>query len=186
MDFRLQLTNAAAGLYATPKGKNTIFSALNLQSQFSSSNMHLWGPDGTIKRYEGPEEIIRDFCPARLRFYELRKESLERKLTATVTELQNKHRFCSMVVDGSLNLFRKNRADVEQMLSSLEFDPHPERGGFAYLTGTSLMDLTSEKLEDLAAKLAARSQQLKELIGKTPQALWADDLTELRAKLVQR
>ena len=97
VDFRLQLTNSAAGTYGTPKGKTMINNALKLEARFGTSNIHLWGPEATIKRYGGPEEIIRDFLPARLALYETRKMEMQRRLEATVLELSNKHRFCEMV-----------------------------------------------------------------------------------------
>ncbi len=160
--------------------------ALNLVARFGSSNIHLWGPDGTIKRYAGPAEIIEDFFVARLRFYELRKEALQKRLAAAVQELGNKHRFAGMVADGSLVLFRKSRAEVEAALAKLAFDPHPERGGFQYLLGTSIVDLTAERLADLKSKLDARSAELQRLQQMTPRQLWKEDLLHLRAGLVQR
>jgi hypothetical protein len=139
VDFRLQLTQSAALAFTSPKGKIRIEGALNLVARFGSSNMHLWGPDGTIKRYNGPSDIIEDFFAARLRYYELRKEALSKRLGAAVTELANKHRFAGMIVEGSLALFRKSRAEVEAALAAHAFDPHPERGGFQYACSSSLV-----------------------------------------------
>ena len=128
---------------------------------------------------------MRDFLPARLELYESRKQEMERKLSAIVVELGNKHRFCSMVVDGSLNLFKKKRVDIEALLDTEGFALHPERGSYAYLTGTSILDLTAEKLSDLADKLASKETELTVLQGKTAKDLWVQDLSELR-ELVAR
>ena len=127
-----------------------ILAALNLDARFSTTNMHLWGPEGGIKRYDSPEQIMDDFFPVRLRFYERRKEELERRLGLLVRELGNKHRFCKLVVDGEVVLFRKSRGDIEALLEQHGFERHPERGGYGYLTGTSVLDLSAERLDDLA------------------------------------
>ena len=155
-------------------------------ARFGSSNIHLWGPEGTIKRYAGPADIIEDFFVARLKFYELRKEALQKRLGAAVRELANKHRFAGMVVDGSLVLFRKSRAEVEAALTALAFDVHPERGGFQYLLGTSIVDFTAERLAELKSKLEARAAELQKLQQMTPRMLWKEDLRQLRDGLVQR
>jgi DNA topoisomerase-2 len=182
----LQLTQSAALSYATPNGKARVEAALNLVGRFASSNIHLWGPGGTIKRYAGPAEIIEDFFVARLRFYELRKEALQKRLVAAVKELGNKHRFAGMVADGTLVLFRKSRAEVEAALVGLRFDPHAERGGFQYLLGTAIVDFTADRVAELKSRLDARSAELARLQQMTPRQLWKEDLVHLRAGLVQR
>ena len=161
MDFRLKLTNHASNRFATPKGKEQIIAALNLVSRFKTSNMHLWGPDGTIKRYNSPQEVIRDFFPVRLKYYEERKKRLEEHLGRVLMDLQNKHRFCKMVIDGSLKLFKKSKKEIEQILKDLGFAM--QNKSFSYLLGISMLDLTTDRLVELEKKLELREKELEGL-----------------------
>lgn len=44
-----------------------------LVTKVSTTNMMCFGFDGTIKKYESPEEILEEFYPIRLAFYQKRK-----------------------------------------------------------------------------------------------------------------
>jgi DNA topoisomerase-2 len=145
--------------------------------------MHLWGPEGTIKRYNSPQEIMEDFFPVRLKFYESRKQRLEDNLTRLLTDLENKHRFCKMVIDGSLKVFKRSKAEIEATLTELGFAM--QNKSFSYLLGISMLDLTADKLVDLEKKLDTRRKELEVLAKKTPRALWKDDLRQLEKKLAK-
>lgn len=44
-----------------------------LNTKISTSNMICFDFDGKIKKYNSPEEIIEDFYPKRLAYYQMRK-----------------------------------------------------------------------------------------------------------------
>ena len=44
-----------------------------LTTKISATNMILFDFEGKIKKYETPEEILEDFYPARLSYYQKRK-----------------------------------------------------------------------------------------------------------------
>lgn len=56
-----------------------------LTSKISTSNMICFDFDRKIKRYESPEEILEDFYPVRLAYYQKRKVSVCQSLISYLT-----------------------------------------------------------------------------------------------------
>ena len=58
-----------------------------LTSKINTSNMICFDPEGKIKKYNSPEEIIEEFYPKRLAYYQKRKARKHRlfeRYTATI------------------------------------------------------------------------------------------------------
>jgi len=77
---------------------------LHLKSTITTTNMHLFDASGKLKKYESPEEILRDFAKVRLELYGKRKEYCIQKLQKEVATLTDKAKFIRLVVDGELEI----------------------------------------------------------------------------------
>ena len=55
--------------------KQGLHEFFRLTSRINTSNMICFGFDGKIKKYDSPEEILEDFYPMRLAYYQKRKVS---------------------------------------------------------------------------------------------------------------
>lgn len=53
-----------------------------LSNRLGTNNMHLFGPDRVIKKYDNPEQIIEDFYEIKLELYKKRKNLLYLVLAA--------------------------------------------------------------------------------------------------------
>jgi DNA topoisomerase-2 len=53
--------------------KEGLLSYLKLTTTISTANMMCFDPEGRIKKYSSPEEILEEFYPRRLEFYQKRK-----------------------------------------------------------------------------------------------------------------
>ena len=62
-------------------------------STMTTSNMHLFNADGKITKYDEPTDIIEEFYPLRLQFYEKRKAALLDTMGFELKKLDNKTRF---------------------------------------------------------------------------------------------
>ncbi|KAI4333104.1 hypothetical protein L6164_017951 [Bauhinia variegata] len=98
-----------------------------LTSTISTSNMHLFDQEGKIKKYDNPEQILEEFFPLRLEYYERRKkhklDSLERHLLV----LGNKVRFILGVVNGEIIVSNRKKADLFMELQRKGFTPMPRK-----------------------------------------------------------
>lgn len=67
--FKVEMT--AAGMKAAEaQGLENYF---KLTSNISTSNMMLFDSDGRIKKFSSAEEVIEDFYPIRIKYYQMRK-----------------------------------------------------------------------------------------------------------------
>eukprot|EP00466_Bigelowiella_natans_P005266 jgi/Bigna1/57499/fgenesh1_pm.16_\ len=175
--------------------------SLKLTGSVSVSNMVLFDANGQLRKYAGPEDILREFYDLRLSFYGKRKEYLLNKLSDIVEKLQNKVRFVKAVIDGDVVIQRKKKNDIlEQLIeqgyrafnksekrgiaSEVEEDDHDDNdvkdasGGYDYLLGMKLWSLTYEKIEQLEAELREKGEEL-DILERTPvKQLWINDIDD--------
>lgn len=171
-----------------------LYTKFKLVSKISISNMMLFGADGAIKKYDGPEDIVHDFFTARLDLYKKRREYLLRVAEAELRRMSNKARFILSVVDGDLVLNNRKRADIEQELEQKGFDKltnqkkslsasdealdgeNDATKSYEYLLGMSLSSLTLEKVEALKRQEDECKKEVEILTSTTEAQMWRDDL----------
>ncbi|KAG0015996.1 DNA topoisomerase 2 [Entomortierella chlamydospora] len=173
-------------------------SKFKLLSSVSTSNMVCFDPQGRIKKYNTPEEIVQEFYDLRLNYYRKRKEHLIDVYTKQWTRLDNKVRFILMIISGELQVQnRKKTLIIEDMrmkgftpVSDLDLeidvveDPEArvtkikvEKGNeYDYLLKMPIWSLTHEKVEELKKERDAKNAELKMLIDKSAFDLWNEDL----------
>jgi DNA topoisomerase-2 len=77
-------------------GLETFF---RLSRNINSTNMTLFSPQGKIKQYHSPEEIIKDFLEVRLQLYVERKNAILEDLRDVSTQLSNQSRFIKEFIE---------------------------------------------------------------------------------------
>ncbi|KAJ0735221.1 putative DNA topoisomerase (ATP-hydrolyzing) [Helianthus annuus] len=97
-----------------------------LTTTLSTSNMHLFDANGVIKKYDTPEQILEDFFHLRLDFYEKRKVALLHELGKASLILENKVRFIREVVEGTIVVSNRKKADLCAELKVKGFTPLPK------------------------------------------------------------
>ncbi|TKY49610.1 DNA topoisomerase 2 [Spatholobus suberectus] len=99
-----------------------------LTSSISTSNMHLFDAEGKIKKYDNPEQILEEFFPLRLEYYERRKKHILNNLERLLLVLDNKVRFILGVVSGEIIVSNRKKADLLMELQQKGFTPMPRKG----------------------------------------------------------
>ncbi|KAJ7630419.1 DNA topoisomerase II [Roridomyces roridus] len=175
-----------------------------LSSKFTTSNMICFDFDGKIKKYNSPEEIIEDFYPQRLAFYQKRKDHLAKELQNVFEKLTNQARFVQMIVDKELVVSNRKKADIIVDLKKHEFRPFPKiskakeageeeealedeesqgsAGDFDYLLGMAISSLTREKIEKLRQTASEKEDELLTLLKISPKEMWNTDLDKFMAE----
>ncbi|PCH33085.1 type II DNA topoisomerase [Wolfiporia cocos MD-104 SS10] len=97
-----------------------------LTTKMSTSNMICFDFDGKIKKYNSPEEIIEDFYPKRLAYYQKRKDYLANELSTALDKLNNQARFVQMIVDRELVVSNRKKTDIVAELRKKDFRPFPK------------------------------------------------------------
>lgn len=176
-----------------------------LSAKMSTTNMMLFDFDGKIKKYDSAEEVIEDFYPMRLAYYQKRKDFLAGEVETALTKLQNQIRFIKMIIDKKLGVNNRKKADIVAELRKLEFTPFPkatkkaprplgdeeaeedaeeededEEAGavsdFDYLLGMAIYSLTREKIEKLNQQARDKEEELMAMLKRSPKDLWNADL----------
>ncbi|KAJ6627017.1 DNA topoisomerase [Mycena sp. CBHHK59/15] len=176
-----------------------------LTSKITTSNMICFDFDGKIKKYNSPEEIIEDFYPVRLAYYQKRKDHLASELQNIFEKLTNQARFVKMIVDKELVISNRKKADIVSDLRKHKFRPFPkiskakeageeenaleeeEQGtsngsDYEYLLGMAISSLTREKIEKLLQTAQEKEAELLALLQISPKQMWNTDLDKFLAE----
>ncbi|KAJ6498011.1 DNA topoisomerase II [Mycena vitilis] len=189
---------------AEEKGLTEFF---KLTSKIQTSNMICFDFDGKIKKYNSPEEIIEDFYPVRLAYYQKRKDHLAGALQDAFEKLTNQARFVKMIVDKELIINSRKKAEIILDLKRHKFRPFPkiskakeageqedaleqeeEDAGtshgndYDYLLGMAISSLTREKIDRLLQTAADKEQELLALLQISPKEMWHTDLDKFMAE----
>ncbi|KAG8684609.1 DNA topoisomerase 2 [Ceratobasidium sp. 395] len=171
--------------------------------QISTGNMICFDVNGKIKKYRSPEEVLEDFYPVRLRYYQKRKQHMCDELERQFERLSNQARFVHMIIKKELVVSNKKKADLCVELRKLDFRPFPKvrkakdagenedaqeeeeeeqptgaNSDYDYLLGMPIWSLTREKVEKLLAEQAAKEEEWNALLKRKPMELWDDDLNQ--------
>lgn len=191
VDFVVTFASAGALSAWTAPDPKTGISPLEVelklvtQRPLSTSNMHFFGPDGRIKKYEIADDIIADFMGARMHGYTLRKAAELASLQRQENILLQKVNFLSAVISGQL-LLHALHSDGEDLASALErLEISKVDGSWRYLTSMPMSSLSIDKKEKLEVELNMVQADIEKLKAMDEAALWMQDLDALEAALVK-
>ena len=189
-----------------------IVKKFKLASKISCSNMHAFNEHSIITKYESAEDIMKSFVPLRLKAYEERRQMLIKVAESELKRLANKTRFILAVVEGSLVVNRKKKAELVEELEMMMYDKLPKtktsasaaaaivqtdendiaadesddaNASYDYLLSMPLWNLTLEKVEDLVTEKEEKEAEVALLRGATDKDLWFTDLDALEENLDQ-
>ncbi|MGL5900176.1 MAG: DNA gyrase subunit A, partial [Lactobacillaceae bacterium] len=148
---------------------------LKLSTTISTNNMVCFDKNLKIKKYDTPEDIIKDFYYVRLSYYMKRKEKLLFVLSENMLKLENKVRFIKEVVNDELIINKRKKSDL---IDELRIKEYVEFDNFSYLLSMEILSLTEERIDKLNKELSDRIDEYNTLQGKTPKDLWREDLDE--------
>jgi DNA topoisomerase-2 len=158
---------------------------IKIAVSFSRNNMHLYVEDGTIKKFDDPQDIIKEFCRVRLRYYGLRRERLLKKYELDIGKATAKYRFVVEVMDDIIDIKRKKRSAVEQMLETAnppypkftsKVDEKEDKAGYQYLLSMQMGSMTEEMLSKLTKDIDTAQTAKNKLQGQTEMDVWEEDL----------
>jgi DNA topoisomerase-2 len=157
-------------------GLKDIGRELGLTKTIHTSNMHLIGPNGAVKKYNSPEEIIVDYLEVRIGTYKKRKAWQLKQLEAEVNWLSEKARFIrDVAVTPRLHVFN---VPLEQIHTQLRREKYDET------LWSKLMDIktyqyTKEEVAKLEALCTAKRQEHAHLKALTVVQMWKNNLREI-------
>ena len=168
---------------------------LGLYTTQSTTNMNMFDANEKLKKYSTPEEIVDDYYPVRIEYYQKRKAYLLDALRKELLVLSNRARYISEILDDTIDLRRKTTTMMVQILKDRNYDMQQgddgDSGstGYKYLLKLPMDSVSEENVEKLRSEKEKKEKELTHLESKTTENLWHDDLAELEeeyGKFVER
>ena len=132
-----------------------------------------------VREFSSVKEILDSFIEIRLKFYKARKDHILKKFKDAITKNLSMYLFVKGVVDGTIKVAKKKKAEIEAQLEKIEKIVKID-GSYSYLLGMPIWSLTAEKLDELKTKIKELKEEFDAAKAKTPEAMWTDDLKELK------
>ena len=167
-------------------GVNKIHKELKLIKNISLNNLVLHSIDGSIKKYDTPIDIIKEFYTIRLTYYSKRKESLINKYTYTKNILENKIRFIQEQIDDILILYKKNKDTIISELENSNYIKIAKSSNltpdYEYLLSMRMDSVTNEKLNKMNEELNSINNKLDYVQSLSNKDMWNIDLDDFTQK----
>jgi DNA topoisomerase-2 len=158
---------------------------LGLYTTQSTTNMNMFDANEKLKKYNTPEEIVDDYYPVRIEYYQKRKAYILDALRKELLVLSNRARYIGEILDDTIDLRRKTTAMMVQILKDRKYDVQQGDddgdlvAGYKYLLKLPMDSVSEENVEKLRTEKEKKEQELAQLESKTTENLWQDDLAEL-------
>ena len=110
----------------------------------------------------------------RMKYYQLRKNSVVSELTAQLKLISNKVKFIKMVTNDEIIIFKKKKNEIVSMLASHHFDKID--ASFDYLLNLKLYNLTHENIVDLEKQNKQAQSELTTVKKTSTIDMWLNDL----------
>jgi DNA topoisomerase-2 len=148
---------------------------LGLIKTIHTSNMYLIGPNGAVKKYASPEEILVDYVEIRLGMYKKRKAWLLKEFDSEIEWLSEKARFIVGVINGSLKVLNVPLTQVQSQLSKAQFKDEM----WEKLLDIKTYQYVAEEVKRLQDLVAKRKHDRDALKAMSVVQLWKNNLSEL-------
>ena len=148
---------------------------LGLVRSVHTSNMYLIAPNGSVKKYASPEEILVDYVEIRLKVYKKRKAYLLKEFDLEIEWLSEKARFITGVLEGRLKVMNVPLVQVQRQLASAQFKDEI----WEKLLDIKTFQYVAEEVQKLRDMVARRKTERDTLKGTSVVQLWKNNLSEL-------
>jgi len=148
--------------------------------------MHLFDAHDKLKKYDTVQDIMDDYYVTRLELYQTRKDYLINALEKEVAVLSNKARYIQEVLTDTVDLRKKTKEQVTQMLTSKGYDPDSADapGEFKYLTRMPMDSVTQENVQKLLSDKDTKKKMLDKTKATTTAQMWLQELDVLSKEYV--
>lgn len=164
-----------------PEKHESIMKHLKLVKKINTNNMYLFNKDRILTKYADSCEILKEYFPIRLEFYQKRREYLLDKIQKELDIHLNKMRFIEMYIDAKIDINRKTKEQITSILQSNSF--MQQNDSYDYITSMPISSLSKEKIEALEAICKRAQEDLEFYQSTNAKGLWKMDLKKLYTSL---
>ena len=131
-----------------------------------------------VREFKDVYEVLDAYIPIRIKTYEARKENSLQELKGKITRNYSKYLFCRGIVDETIIVAKKTKADIEAQLDKVDKIIRID-GSYGYLLSMPIHSISKETLEELKKTVTELKDQYTELKGKTVAEMWEEDIAAI-------
>lgn len=158
---------------------NQMEKELNLYTTRSTTNLHAFDDKQKLCKFSDIYDIIDKYFQVRLDAYNTRKKYLLDRLKKDAMLLSNKARFIEMQCEDLIDLRRKKKEQVVQMLKDNDFDIIDDDNEYKYLRSMNIDSVIEENILKLRNERDSKMKELNTLKNTTVKTLWLNELKSL-------
>tara|TARA_Y100001970_G_C14253363_1_gene873395 strand:+ start:494 stop:3952 length:3459 start_codon:yes stop_codon:yes gene_type:complete len=159
-------------------GCNMLEKKLKLYTTKSETNMYLFDKDQRLKKYNSIEEIINEYFVERFKGYKLRKQHMINELNRIVMLLSNKARFIEEQCEEVIDLRKKKKAMVIELLKTRNYDIIDDDDEYKYLRQMKIESVEEENIVKLRKERDEKMKELEILQKTSERKMWLSDLKQ--------
>jgi DNA topoisomerase-2 len=155
-----------------------------LYTTSSTTNMRLFNANDKLKKYENVEDIIDEYYETRLKMYQTRKDYMILTLEKELIILLNRTKYIKENLNDTIDLRKKKKEDVIDMLTSKGYDIIENDIEYKYLTKMPMDSVTEENAEKLFNEYNKKINEIEEIKNKTITEMWNTELNNLQHEYI--
>ena len=164
---------------------NGVEKLLKLYSTSSTTNMNLFNHEDKLTKYDAVSEIIDDYYDVRLEHYDDRKEYMIDEIEKCIMVLSNKARYIKELLNDTIDLRKKKKDEIVNMLVSKDYDEIDGDSDFKYLVKMPMDSVSEENVNKLMRELDEKTEELERIKETTIEQMWLYELEMLDAEYVE-
>lgn len=179
VDFELVLSEKNMSI-AKQEGLEKKF---KLTTTVATTNMHLFDSDGKIRKYDNPEDVLKDFFKLRFDFYGKRKKVMLENIGKELRKINNKVRFIEDVTSGRIIVNNRKRAELFLELKQKGYEAFPKKKVMAEPVAVGATEEDEENDEgSVEAAAGVNASDYEYLLGMAIGTLTLEKAQELKAQ----
>ena len=171
--YKLISTNGENGIDGVEK-------QLKLVSTITTSNMHLFDANEKLKKYNDVREIIDDYYTVRLDAYQSRKDNIIQNIQNELVVLSNKKRYIQEILDDTLDLRKKKKDTIIDILKTKQYDMINDDEDYKYLLKMTMDSVSEENVIKLTSEHDSKVLHLQDITSTSIQNMWLSELDVLK------
>jgi len=188
VDFTITFTKGKLAELEGSKGDygcNGLEKLLKLYTTNSTTNMHLFDANDSLHKYDKVSDIIDAYYDRRLQLYKERKDYMIDALEKDLVLLSNKAKYIQENLDGTIDLRKKKREQVVEMLQNKGYEKIDGDGDYKYLIKMPMDSVTEENVDKLLKDKGNKESELESIKKTTIHQMWKSELDILKDQYIE-
>ena len=158
---------------------NQFEKVFRLYTTKSTTNMYLFNKDQRLKKYDNVYEIIDEYYPVRYNAYIKRKKYIIDALEKELVTISNKAKFIKENCDGIIDLRKKKKDVIIELLKTRGYDIINNDPEYMYLRRMPMDSVCEENVEKLLKEKGDKETELTTVKNTSVEKMWLDELNIL-------